>query len=83
LSAPDGHIEVVSALVPAEGEAGSDLVLTWRETGLPGSAGEKSLFGHALLERIVPAALSGNASLTAPAPNALSYELRMPSSQFF
>jgi two-component sensor histidine kinase len=82
LSVPDGHIEVVSSLVPADGE-GSDLVLTWRETGLPGAASEKSLFGHALLERIVPAALSGTASLAAPSSNALSYELRIPSSQFF
>jgi len=83
LSVPDGHIEVVSALVPADGDGGADLILTWRETGLPGSTGEKSLFGHALLERIVPAALSGKASLATSAPNTLSYELRIPSSQFF
>lgn len=83
LSVPDGHIDVGSALVPADGEESADLILTWRETGLPGSTGEKSLFGHALLERIVPAALSGRASLATSAPNALSYELRIPSSQFF
>jgi two-component sensor histidine kinase len=83
LSVPGGHIEVSSALVPAGGEDGSDLLLRWRETGLPAARGEKSLFGHVLLERIVPAALSGKASLTAPAPSAFAYELRIPRSQFF
>jgi len=84
LSVPGGRIEVSSLLAPAvHGEDGSTLLLTWRETGLPAAHGDKSLFGHALLERIVPAALSGKASLTASAPNTLAYELRIPSSQFF
>jgi two-component sensor histidine kinase len=83
LSVPDGRIDVASGLVPAESESGSDLVITWRETNLPKPTGEKSLFGHALLERIVPAALSGKASLVGPTANALTYELRIPSSQFF
>jgi two-component sensor histidine kinase len=83
LSVPDGHIDVTSALVPVEGEASADLLLMWRETGSSVSGGEKSLFGHALLERIVPAALSGKASLATPAPNTLHYELRIPSSQYF
>jgi two-component sensor histidine kinase len=82
LSVPDGRIEVASALVPDDDER-SSLFLTWQESGLPAARGEKSLFGHALLERIVPAALSGKASLTAPAANMLAYELRIPSSQFF
>jgi two-component sensor histidine kinase len=83
LSAPDGHIDFTTALVGGEGDVRADLVLMWRETGSAVTSGEKSLFGHALLERIVPAALSGQASLTAPAPNTLAYELRIPSSQFF
>ena len=82
LSVADGRIEVVTALVPDD-DAGSGLRLTWQESGMPAARGEKSLFGHALLERIVPAALSGKASLTAPAANTLAYELRIPSSQFF
>jgi two-component sensor histidine kinase len=83
LSVRDGHIDFTSAFVPVEGEERPNLLLTWRETGSALGAGEKSLFGHALLERIVPAALSGKASLTVPAPNTLSYELRIPSSQYF
>jgi len=82
LSVADGRIEVVTALVPDD-DAGSGLRLTWQESGMPAARGEKSLFGHALLERIVPAALSGKASLSAPAANTLAYELRIPSSQFF
>jgi len=83
LSVPDGRIDFTSALARGETEENADLLLTWRETGSAVVAGEKSLFGHALLERIVPAALSGKASLAAPAPNPLSYELRIPSSQYF
>jgi two-component sensor histidine kinase len=81
LSVADGRIEVVSALVPNDVDS-SSLLLTWRESGLPGAQGEKSLFGHALLERIVPLALSGKASLTLPAANTFAYELRIPTSQF-
>jgi two-component sensor histidine kinase len=83
LSVLDGHIDFTSALIPATPEGGTGLVLTWRETGSAVVSGEKSLFGHALLERIVPAALSGKASLTTPAPNTLEYELRIPNSQYF
>jgi two-component sensor histidine kinase len=85
LSVPDGQVEVATALAPAGAgqEEGLDLVLTWTETGLPPARKDKSLFGHALLERIVPAALGGRASLTLPRSDTLVYRLSIPPSQYF
>ena len=84
LAQADGRILFTSSLVPAEGEPGTDLVLRWQETGIkPAASGHQSPFGRALLERIVPAALSGSARREDSDAGTLAYELRMPSSQFF
>jgi two-component sensor histidine kinase len=81
LATPEGHIQVESSLVPAEGEPPS-LSLRWKETGVMDGATDKSVFGHALLAQIVPAALGGTASLTS-GDGTLDYELSIPPAQFF
>ncbi|MBN8994422.1 MAG: PAS domain-containing protein [Rhizobiales bacterium] len=82
LSAPDGTIRVESALAAEESSATPVLRLRWVESGPHSGAQDQSEFGHALLERIIPAALGGTATLTAE-PDLLTYELTIPSAQFF
>ena len=85
LSSPDGRVEFESRLVPPPaGSEGHVLVLSWKEAGRLArqSAPEATRFGHALLERIVPAALGGSAEFD-PAATGFAYELRLPASQFF
>ncbi len=60
---------------------------SWRrrkgqENGGSGGHQDQSDFGHALLERIIPAALGGTATLTSSA-DLLTYELSIPAAQFF
>ena len=84
LSSPDGRVEFESRLVPPPaGSEGHVLVLSWKEAGRLGAIRpEATRFGHALLERIVPAALGGSAEFD-PAATGFAYELRLPASQFF
>jgi two-component sensor histidine kinase len=81
LATTDGRIRVAGALA-ANGGIGPGLVLTWEETGIQRSARPASGFGYALLEKIVPAALSGTAKLELNEPGKITYQLDMPSSQF-
>lgn len=83
LASPDGRIRVESTLVPGEDPATSPLLqLRWEENGGSGGHQDQSDFGHALLERIIPAALGGTATLTSSA-DLLTYELSIPAAQFF
>lgn len=82
LASPDGSIRVESSLETAEGEPAA-LKLVWEEeTGGVETSTDTSSFGYALLERIVPAALGGSATLLT-AGRRLSYELSIPATQFF
>jgi two-component sensor histidine kinase len=84
LSAPSGRLAVTSTLVPTESGEGSDLLLRWHEMHIPLEApADKSRFGHALLEKIVPAALGGSALIEDSDRQDFSYALRIPKTQFF
>ena len=84
LSLPEGRLVVSSDLAPGADGSSGDLVLSWHESGmLPGRKLEKSRFGDALLDQIVPAALGGKAEFEAPDDGALTYRLTIPASQFF
>jgi len=79
----EGRIRVVSTLVPAEDPSAPPLLqLRWEERGGNGGALDQSDFGYALLERIIPAALGGTATL-ASSGDLLTYELLIPAAQFF
>lgn len=83
LTRPEGRVEVESR-IETSGEGLPVLCLTWRETGRVGTVRDAaSEFGQALLRTIVPAALGGSASLEQSENGDFSYELRIPSSQFF
>jgi two-component sensor histidine kinase len=84
LSVPEGRLVVTSALAPTDEGGSPDLSLRWHESGMPvGKKLEKSRFGDALLEQIVPAALAGKAELDVSEERALTYRLRIPATQFF
>ena len=84
LSEPEGRVGFSSTLQEGEPGRPQDLVLRWLETGRPrASPIAGSRFGHALLERIVPAALAGSAKIDESEPGRFVYELRVPSAQFF
>ena len=83
LSQPDGRVSCASALVESSSGEGLDLLIQWHETGKTQPARkDTSKFGHALLEKIVPAALGGSATLS-HGEQGVTYELRIPSSQYF
>jgi two-component sensor histidine kinase len=82
LATPNGHISVASELT-AEEDGAPALLLSWEESGIQRSARPASGFGYALLEKIVPAALSGTARLELKEPGRIAYALRIPGSQFF
>jgi two-component sensor histidine kinase len=82
LAQPTGRIRVDGKLFRTEPEDQPQLVLTWEETGIGSSAAPASAFGYALLEKIVPAALSGTARLVLE-PSRLTYTLQIPGSEFF
>jgi two-component sensor histidine kinase len=82
LAQPNGHIRVEGTL--GSGATGErDLTVSWEESGLQQAMRPASAFGYALLEKIIPAALSGSAVLDISAPGKLTYKLTVPSSQFF
>jgi two-component sensor histidine kinase len=82
LAQSTGRIRVDGKLFRTEPEDPPQLVLTWEETGIGSSAAPASAFGYALLEKIVPAALSGTARLVLE-PSRLTYTLQIPGSEFF
>ena len=83
LSQPDGRVSCTSALVESASGEGLDLLIRWQETAAVQPARkDTSKFGHALLEQIVPAALGGSATLER-GKEGVTYELRIPSSQYF
>jgi two-component sensor histidine kinase len=82
LAQPAGHIHVEGALVRPQPDEPPHLVLSWQETGIGSSGAPASAFGFALLEKIVPAALSGAARLELE-PGKLTYTLQIPGSEFF
>ena len=81
LSRPDGFVEVTANLeIIAPGEV--TLSLTWAEAiGTNGGRGSQKRFGSVALERVVPASLSGTASLDI-ADGRLEYRLVVPHSNF-
>ena len=83
LSQSDGQVSCASALVESSSGEGLDLLIRWEERGNSRPARkDPSKFGHALLEQIVPAALGGSATLSR-GEHGVTYELRIPSSQYF
>jgi two-component sensor histidine kinase len=82
LAQPSGRIHVAAELTKGRADEPPHLLLTWQETGIGSSAAPASAFGFALLEKIVPAALSGAARLELE-PGRLTYTLRIPGSEFF
>jgi two-component sensor histidine kinase len=83
LSTPEGRIHFSSALgAPSDSQEAPPLVLTWEESGIADGPAEKSLFGHALLERILPTALAGTATFDT-SRHGLAYVLSIPASQYF
>ncbi len=84
LSVPEGTVDFASRVQPATKAKPRMLCLTWHETG--GAARPRegaSQFGEALLSSIVPAALGGDAKLNESAKQGLTYELRIPETQFY
>lgn len=81
LSAPDGKVSIDAAIVE-EGTAGRSqrLQLTWRETGGP-LARRVDGFSKVLLERIVPAAVGGRATIS-ETDAGRSYALTIADSEF-
>jgi two-component sensor histidine kinase len=81
LSRPDGFVEVIAELNTAStGEVA--LALTWAESiGTNGGRANQKRFGSVALERVVPASLSGSASLDI-ADGRLEYHLVVPHSNF-
>lgn len=81
LSKPDGYVTISADLIPS-GQVPDSLSLTWAETiaARSGTLKEKN-FGSVALERVVPASLNGEASLTA-AGNRLEYRLIVPKGNF-
>jgi two-component sensor histidine kinase len=82
LATPDGRIRVESALAPAEDGEPPSLRLSWNETAATDVTADESVFGHALLTQIVPAALGSTATL-ATDHSTVNYTLLIPSAQFF
>jgi two-component sensor histidine kinase len=85
LSRPGGHVTLFAELEPGKGDEAS-LSLTWKETvgqvalGPATELREKS-FGSVALERVVPAALNGSASLSLE-NGTLEYRLIVPFGNF-
>jgi hypothetical protein len=80
----DGRATLSSLLDDPPGHDGRALVLRWQEAGGPeGSPIARSRFGRVLLERIVPSALGGSATVENTAPGRIVYELRVPGAQFY
>jgi two-component sensor histidine kinase len=82
LATPDGRIHVESALEPGDDGEQPSLRLSWNETAGTDTSADKSVFGHALLTQIVPAALGSTATL-ATEDGSVTYTLLIPSAQFF
>lgn len=80
LSNPSGQIEVTWALT-ADANGPPKFSITWTETGgpAPGIAKRKG-FGRQVIERLVPAALNGEATLTLEKPG-LVWRLEVPGDQ--
>jgi PAS domain S-box-containing protein len=77
LSTPKGRVAVAWQLESTD--EGTDLVVTWRETGGPQVARpERTGFGTTIIERITGQALGGEVSISY-APAGLQWEVRAPS----
>jgi two-component sensor histidine kinase len=80
LSQPDGSVQL-SAEVARDGD-GTNLVLIWsEETKEAGKSTVERRFGSVALERVVPASLNGEATLTM-ADRRLQYRLTIPEGNF-
>lgn len=77
LAAPDGEVQI-SASFEKDGQT---MLLVWSEWTAIDSLPEKTRFGIAALEGVVPASLGGTAELSVDG-NRLTYRLRVPSLNF-
>lgn len=81
LCSPDGHVDV-SVELRKDADGAQQMVLAWTENVPEGKeeTGEKR-FGSVALERVVPASLNGQASLTIE-PRRIEYRLTVPEGNF-
>jgi two-component sensor histidine kinase len=81
LSGGDDHGAIwISAAVEASADP-AQLIVEWRESGLPRSAASAPRFGTMVLERIVPLSVGGTATYDVK-PDTVSYRLTVPADQF-
>lgn len=82
LSTPDGKVNIDTTIIEGEASGQSQrLLLTWRESGGP-LARPVAGFSKVLLERIVPAAVGGRASMSEESDAGRSYALTIAGSEF-